>query len=630
MLQQMRSFATSWLASIIIGILAFSFAIWGIADIFRGSVDTSLATVGGVKIEAPAYQQQYQNLLRQTQNQTHQTVSTEEAKKLGLPQTAMDQVLGNTALANVAAKLGLVTTDAQVSAAVHAIPAFNGQLGTFDRTTFLETLQRIGYSEQSFVAELRAENTRDQIASAVRNGLVLPDGYIHALLAYLNERRAVQYVDLPSSAVATAPAPDDATLAAYVKHHPERYSTPEYRDVTYATIGPEDLLNQVHVTDQQLREEYERRKEFPELGYAVPEKRDEEQITFPDEASAKAARAKIAAGSSFADIAKARGTTPSVIPGVVAGEDDRSKAIFALPADGVSQPLKGLSGWDLVHVTKITPAINKSFDEVKADIQKQVLLQLAAAKVQDIDNAYTDANSGGASLTQAAQKVGMKVVHIPAVDQNGLAPDGTKVNLPADPEVIQQIFKSDIGVEGDPFTTKDGRSYVLVVNGQTPPHLKTLDQVRAQATAAWQQEEHRKLLTRKAQELTADANRAPDLAGIAKQVGATVQTSPALARPDASAPPEPGFSLPMLLEIFKAKPGTVVFGPNDKGDGYMIAKITGVIHPPMPVFDPRYGKFQQVMSARAGDDIADTFAVAAKKQQGVTLNPHNIAQAEGS
>ena len=630
MLQQMRSFATSWFASIIIGIIAFSFAVWGIADIFTGSVDTSLASVGGVKIEPSDYQQQYQNLLRQTQNQTHQSVTAEEAKKLGLPQMALDQVLGNTALANVVKKLGLVTTDSQVSAVVHSMPAFNGQLGTFDRNTFLAALQNSGYSEQSFIAEIRAENTRDQIGAAARNGLILPDGYVHTLLSYLNERRAVQYVDLPSTTVAAPPAPDDATLAAYVKSHPERYSTPEYRDVTYATIAPDDVLNQVHVTDQQLHEEYDRRKEFPELGYAVPEKRDEEQITFPDQASAKAARAKIDAGTSFADVAKARGTVPTAIPGVVAGQDDRSKAVFALPADGVSQPLKSLSGWDLVHVTKITPAINKSFDEVKADIQKDVLHQLAAAKVQDLNNAYTDANSGGASLSEAAQKVGMKVIHVAAVDQNGLAPDGTKANLPADPEVLQQIFKSDIGVEGDPFTTKDGHAYVVVVNGQTPPHLKTLDQVRAQAAAAWQQEQQRKLLTQKVQALTAEANRAPDLSGIAKQTGTTVQTSAALGRPDASAPLQPGFSLPMLLEIFKAKPGTVVFGPNEKGDGYVIAKITGVVHPPLPTFDPRYAKFQQIMSTRAGEDIADTFATAAKQQQGVTLNPKAIAQAQGS
>lgn len=631
MLQQMRRFATSWFASVIIGIIAFSFAIWGIADIFTGSTDTSIASVGGEKVEPASYQQQYQNLLRTEQNRTGQTISTEQAKRQGLPQAALNSLLSDVAISNVVNKLGLVTTDDQVAAYVHGIPQFNGPLGTFDHATFVQSVQRIGYTEQGFINEVRTQNTRDQLAAAARNGLVVPEGYTHALLSYINERRAVQYVELPASAVATPPAPNDATLSAFVAKHPELYSTPEYRDVTYATIGPNDLMSQIKVTDKDLHQEYEYMREDPQSGYLVPEKRAEEQITFPDLASAKAARAKIDAGTSFADIAKARGAAPVDLGSVVAGTDDRSKAVFALAANGVSQPIKGLSGWDLVHVTSITPGVDKSFDQVKADLQKNVLLRLAAAKVQDMDNAYADANSGGASLSEAAKKVGMKVVHIVAVDSTGMTPDGTKANVPSQPEVLQQFFKSDIGVEGDPITTKDGTSFVILVNGQTPTHLKPLNAVRAPATIAWQQEQQRELLTAKARALTLQANKAGNLSGIAKLLGTTVATSPALSRPagDRNSVPA-GFDIPLVITIFAGAPGSVVYGPNATGDGFVIAKITGVLHPPLPTFDPRYAQFESAMNARAGNDVADVFAEAAKAQQGVTLNQKAIAQAQGS
>jgi peptidyl-prolyl cis-trans isomerase D len=631
MLQRMRSFATSWFASIIIGIIAFSFAIWGIADIFTGSSDVSIATVGGEKIEPAAYQQQYQTVLRAAQNRTGQRITAEQAKAMGLQQDALNSLLADVALGNVVRKLGLVTTDAQVTAYVHSIPNFNGPLGTFDHATFVQVLQQSGFTEQGFIDTVRAETTRDQLAAAARNGVVLPNGYILALLSYLNERRAVQYVEMPGSAVAMPAAPSDAILAAYVKQHPGRYSTPEYRDVTYATIGPDDLAAQMNVTDAQLHQEYDVRKDDPAVGYVIPEKRDIQTIAFPDEASAKAARAKIDAGMSFDDVAKARGATPTAFPAVAQSDlGDRGAAVFALPLNTVSQPLKNLQGWELTQVTKITPGVNKTFDMVKSDLQKDVLQKLAAAKVQDMDNAYADANSGGASLAEAAKKVGMKVIHAAAVDSNGLAPDGTHANVPTDPEVLQQFFKADIGVEGDPFTTKDGRSFVILVNGQTPPHLKSLDAVRAQATLAWQQEQQRKLLTAKVEALTAAANKASDLSDAAKQLGAAVQTSPALMRPNGAETAVPGFDLPLLLNIFAAPPGSVVYGPDAKGDGYVIAKITGVVHPAIPPFDPRYRQFQNTMSARAGNDLADTFAQAAKAQQGVTLNQKQIAQAMGT
>jgi peptidyl-prolyl cis-trans isomerase D len=631
MLQQMRRFASSWVASIFLGALAFSFAVWGIADIFRGSPDTSIATVGGEKISPEAYQQQYQTVLREAQNKTGQTLTADQAKRMGLQQDALNSLLADVAIGNIVNKLGLVTTDAQVSAYVHSISRFNGPLGTFDRQTFLQVLQSSGFTEQSFIQTIRTETTRDQLAAAARNGLVLPEGYTHALLAYLNERRAVQYVSVPANAAATPPAPSDAILSAFIAKHPGQYSTPEYRDVTYATIGPNDLMNETKVTDAQLRQEYEVRKDDPQYGYAIPERRDIQTISFPDAASAKAARAKIDAGMSFADAAKARGAPPTSFAAVAQTDlADRGAAVFALPLNGVSQPLKNLSGWELTQVTKITPGVNKTYDEVKADLQKDVLQKLAAAKVQDIDNAYTDANSGGASLTQAAEKVGMKVIHVPALDQNGLAPDGTHADVPADPEVLQQIFKADIGVEGDPLTTKDGTSFVVLVNGQTPPHLKPLDAVRAAATAAWQQEQQRLLLIEKVKALTAEANKAPNLSGIAKQLGTTVQASPALMRPSADETVPTGFDVPLLINIFSAPPGSVIYGPDAKGDGFVIAKVTGVLHPPLPTLDPRYRQFQNIMSARAGSDVAETFAAAAKAQQGVTLNQQEIARAMGT
>ena len=78
---------------------------------------------------------------------------------------------------------------------------------------------------------------------------------------------------------------------------------------------------------------------------------------------------------------------------------DRAKAIFALPLNEVSQPLKsGFGGLVLMRVTKITPGSNKTLADVKEDIRKTLPSQLAANKLVDVVNAYTDAQSGGGDL----------------------------------------------------------------------------------------------------------------------------------------------------------------------------------------------------------------------------------------
>ena len=104
MLQQMRKFAKSKVAAVLMGLLALSFGVWGIADIFTGNADTTVATVGDVAISQDAFQHEYQNLLRTEGQQLGTQLSSEQAQALGLPQQALG--LGH----------GLVVTDVRAGA----------------------------------------------------------------------------------------------------------------------------------------------------------------------------------------------------------------------------------------------------------------------------------------------------------------------------------------------------------------------------------------------------------------------------------------------------------------------------------------------------------------------------------
>jgi peptidyl-prolyl cis-trans isomerase D len=627
MLQQMRKYAKSWVASIFLGGLALSFGVWGIADIFRGGpADTSVATVGGTKIPAELFQRDYQNMLRNASQRAGAPITPEQAQRMGMPSDVLQSLISQTALEDEIDRLGLTISDAQVSSAVRSIPAFSGPLGTFDHATFVQRLQQSGYTEQSFIDAMRNDDARQQLLSAAQSGFAIPPGLARALFAYINVRRAVQYVVVPASAVGTLAQPSDAALSAFVKAHPERFSTPEYRALSFAAIGPEDVASGIQVSDDQMKQEYELRKDDPKYAYVVPEKRDVEQLNFRDEASAKSARAKIDAGTSFADLAKSLGTAPINL-GSVAEPDlgDRGAVVFAVAQGGVSQPVKNLSGYALFHVTKIEPGTNRTLADVKDDIRKDLSAKLAASKLEDIAAAYTDASSGGESLAEAAKKVGMHVTRVAAVDSNGLAPDGSKAAIPNDPDFLAQVFHAEIGQEGDPFATKDGHQYVLKVEGVTPSKLKPLDAVRAQATAMWLAEARQKALTQKAQSLAARASGAHGIAGIAKELNATPQMSAALSRDTASG----DLAAPLVSQIFAAAPGKAVAGPSSKGDGYIVAFVTGVSHPPAPIGNPDYQKFVDTISSRASEDISTSMALAARAKQGVKINQKQVDQVVG-
>ena len=59
MMDVLRRAAKGWIAKVLIALLALSFVVWGIADVFTGFRASALATVGGQEISAQSYTQAF-------------------------------------------------------------------------------------------------------------------------------------------------------------------------------------------------------------------------------------------------------------------------------------------------------------------------------------------------------------------------------------------------------------------------------------------------------------------------------------------------------------------------------------------------------------------------------------------
>ncbi len=626
MMQWLHRISTSWVASLLMGVLALSFVVWGIADVFTGMRSTALATVGSTEISSDAFQRFYKTFVRNQGQQMGMEITPELAQQMGLGNVALQQLISRTALDNSARRLGLITDDATLAEGIRNEPAFRGPTGKFEKNSFLQLIQSVGYTENTFLAEMRANMTRDQLASQLGSGFALPQSYVQAIYAYVSERRAAEYVIVSPEAAGAVPPPSEAQLAAYVKAHPDRFSTPEYREIEFARIGPQDVAEQASVTEAMIAQDYAAHKSL----YEVAEKRDVQQIEFAKEADAKAARAQIESGKTFDALAAEKKIKPADLSLGVLSKADladpvRGEAAFSLPLNQVSQPVKtALGGYVLLRVTAITPGVSRSLDDVREQIRAALSLQVAAGKLTDIINAYEDASSGGEELTAAAKKAGMKTAKLAAIDKNGLAPDGTKpADLPPDPEFLAQAFATESGESGDPFAAKSGENYVLKVNGVTPPKLKSLDQVRAEAVTAWTDEQRQTALSKKAFELAARANSQSSLAQVAKELKVPVQQSPGLTRGTS----DTTFSTALVQKIFTAAPGGVVEAAQGVGANHIIARVTGIAHPPATGIVYDGGRAQ--LSQQAASDIVVSFTNAARLREGVKVNQQMLQSALG-
>jgi peptidyl-prolyl cis-trans isomerase D len=600
--------------------------VWGIADVFTGMTSAALATVGSTEISADAFQRSYRNFLKNQGQQMGSEITPEMAQSMGLGNVALQQVITRTAMDNAVTGYGMTTPDTALRQNVTGISAFQGPTGKFDHDYFLRAIQNIGYDENTFLAETRADMTREQFTTVLQQGFSLPQPYSQAVFLFLTEKRAVSYVVVAPEAVGPVAPPSDAALADYVKAHQAPFSTPEYRQVEYAYIGPQDVAGQVAVTDDQIAAYYnEHKSEFN-----VPEKRAIQQIAFAKEEDARNARAQLDKGQSFDKLAESMKIKPGDLDlGVLTREDmadpTRADAAFALPVNQVSQPVKTtLGGYVLMRVTAVTPAIARSQDEAKDEIKQKLALSGAAGKIADIVNAFEDARSGGADIATAAKKAGMKSSKFAAIDKNGLDPSGTKPDgAPDDPEFYTQAFGYEVGDDNDPFPAKSGEYYDIKIDGVTPPKLKALADVHGQAVAAWTAEQRQQALQKKAAELAARAIIDKGLTNIAKELKVPVQQSPGLARDSH----DTTLSADLVQKIFDAAPNGIVEAPQAVGANFIIAQVSGIQHnaPSGPDFANGAGQ----LSAQAAGDLSITFAGAVRDREGVKINQQMLQSALG-
>lgn len=604
----MRRYAKGWVSSLFLGALALSFALWGIADIFTGGTSNVVYSVGSTDVGVNQLQREYQNALRNQQIQ----LSPEQSRLLG--QQILDRMILRTALDNLVNSLGLTAIDGRVRQQVQAISAFNGISGSFDHDTFLRVIGNAGYSEGEFIEVTRRDAARTQLIRAAEGGYGMPADYARAIFAYIQERRAAEYVVLSPSSLAPIPAPSDKALSDYIKKNPDQFSTPEYRSVGLAYVTLDDVAKTIKVTDKQVKEDFDLHK----TEYVTPETREIQQIGFASENDAKAAKAALDGGKTFDALATERKLAAAdyklgeLTQADFAIDPARGKAAFGMVAPGVTGPVKGSFGWVLINVVKITPGTTKSNDEIRANLQKQ----LAAAKVVDMANALTDELGGGATMADAAKKAGMKFLRVADVDARGNGPDGKPIAaIASDPELLTAVFAAEVGEDGDPFPTKTGNYYAIRVDGVTPPKLKPLDTVRADALARWTNEQRMAQLRARAEALTVKANQDRSLTAVAASLGAPVQSSPGLNR----GTNEGLFTDAVVRALFTAPAGGTIFAPLPTG-GFIIARVSGIQH---PVADPSnfgYVRGVEQLSGEIANDLTLALANDRKKRDGATIN----------
>ena len=331
----MRKASSNWLGktimAVVMGVLIVSFGVWGIADIFRGFGQSTLATVGRTEISINEFRQLYTDKLQQIGRQFGRPLTMDQARAFGLDRQVLQQTVAEAALDEEARRLGLGQSDAETMRMIFSDPNFKGVGGKFDPARFQAMIRQFGFSEPRYIADQRRVSLRRQIAGTFRPASSHRRCMIEALSRFQNEQRSIEYVKLDAAQAGTIDPPSPETLAGYFDDHKTQFRAPEYRKISFVVVTPEEIGKWSEVSDEDAKKLFEQRRDK----LAKPEKREVSQMVFPNVEEAAAARNRIASGTSFEDLAKERGLTPSDVDlGMVAKSGildprDRRCGVFA-------------------------------------------------------------------------------------------------------------------------------------------------------------------------------------------------------------------------------------------------------------------------------------------------------------
>src|SRR5262249_33197736 len=227
MLDAMRRGALNWGAKILLGILTIAFAIWGVADVFRGYGRGTIAKLGGTEISADDFRQAYEDEIAAISRRLGRRLTPAQIKLLGIEQRALARLVGSAALDAHARQLHLPLSDAAVADLIRGDPAFRGPTGTFSRQTFQSMVHQMGFSEARYVAERRREEIRDQLKDTLLEGAVPPPETVELVHNYRAEARRIDYVTPDFDKLITVPEPDDGKLKETYEANKHQFSTPE-------------------------------------------------------------------------------------------------------------------------------------------------------------------------------------------------------------------------------------------------------------------------------------------------------------------------------------------------------------------------------------------------------------------
>ena len=391
-----------------------------------------------------------------------------DAKLLDSPEAkyaTLERLVRERVLAAAAAKSNLGASDQKLARELQEnadIAALRKPDGTLDMERYRQLLASQGLSPETFEASVRTDLSIRQVLAGVTNsGFSSQMAADTALNAYF-EKREIQLKRFTGAEYAAKLNPSDADLEQFYQANAKLFQAPEQANIEYVLFDVESIKKNIVVEPADLKAYYDQNAQ--RLG-AKEERRASHILITAAKTAPEAERVKAKSRAvelaalvkkspdTFADVARKNSQDPGSAP---AGGDLEffsreamvkpfSDAAFAMKKGEISDVVESDFGFHIIKLTDIKEAKQRSFEEMKPELEAEVKKQQAQKKFTESAEGFTNAVYEQAdSLKPTADRLKLEVrtatgiTRKPAPGTNGALANAKFLNAVFAPDTIEK------------------------------------------------------------------------------------------------------------------------------------------------------------------------------------------------
>lgn len=582
MLALMKSLMNSIFGKVVVVVIIFGMAFWGVDQMFaqlRGGLGSNLAQAGARGVDVTALDARVENVLRRMNATSAQPISKENALDQGIVDEIFAIEKARITALGFAQKVGVRTSTERVVETLRTMDAFKNPLtGEIDMNTYREVLRQNRLSETAFEQQVADDLAMQTLQAAATGAVVAPQLLTGFEALYFGETRDASWFLYSPLAGAPAPVPTPEEIQAYYNDNLARLRQPERRAIDLITLSAQDFVSGVQVTDQEVATIYEAAKSGR---FSEPDQRTFAELYFATRDEARAAFGLLAGGAD-----------PSSVPGTVATElrtgradsvDDQllREAMFGAgrQSGALFGPSERQGRWLVARLVSVQPGAVMPLESVAEEIRAELALERAQVVFAEKLEALETNIAAGLDIDAIAAELGVPIMSFIAVDSNGFTERGQRMTVLIDSgEAFKQAFtvaRSEITTQFEGGASIHVASPREIVPAATPSLASIETEVLSALVSERRQSEAQTLITSLTDKLKAGET---TLAAEAAKARTTVETLPQpVSRTTAQ---QMGLPAPILGAIFRGRSGDAVSfaaGP----DQYVILQV-GAVTPPTP------------------------------------------------